>query len=379
MATQTYDVIVVGARCAGSSTARLMAQNGLDVLIVDRATFPSDTVSTHCITTGGCIQLQRWGLFDRVLATNVKHIKEFMLTMNGMEMANPLPGDVPGATSPRRTVLDKLLLDAALEAGASGREGLTVKDLLRDGDTVAGIVAKDATGSTVELRARIVVGADGVNSVVARAAGADSYHERESKGAGFYSYFSSWSGTAVELAFSEAGGVGVFPTNDDQVCIFAGRSVDEFPEYKRDVDNTFQSIVSGTSKRLGEWLQSAHREERFHGWTATPGYFRTPFGPGWALVGDAGYYKDPVTGHGITDAFRDAELLSNAVAGGLGGAQPLAEALAAYRDRRDEMSKDVYDATQDLAAFDPDDQKAIDAFMRFGAAVQKEALEIASF
>ena len=376
----SYDAIVVGARCAGSSTARLLAQAGLRVLIVDRATFPSDTISTHCITTGGCIQLQRWGLFDRVLATNVPHVRDFTITMNGVEVNNPFgeaPDDVPGTTSPRRTVLDKLLLDAAVEAGADAREGITVKDLVRKDGRVVGIAGRDAAGGSVEERAAIVIGADGVNSVVARLAGADEYDRRESRGAGFYAYFSGWPGASVELGFNERGGVGIFLTNDEQVCVFAGRSVDEFVDYKRDVEGTHREIVGSLSSRLADWFAQTSRESRFYGWSAVPGFFRTPYGPGWALVGDAGYHKDPVTGHGITDAFRDAELLADAVVAGRDGDPE--EALAGYQRRRDEMSHDTYHATQDIAAFDGDMEAAGNAFVRFGAAAFQEAADIAAF
>src|SRR5947209_4993366 len=250
-----YDAIVVGGRCAGSSTARLLAGRGLSVLIVDRATFPSDTVSTHCVTTVGCLQLQKWGLFDRVLATNVEHVPDFTVTLNGMEIANPIPltDDMPRTVSPRRLVLDKLLLDAAAEAGAEVREGVRIKELTRTDGRVSGVTGHDASGRQFEARAAAVVGADGAASAVARMAGAELYDERESKGSGFYSYFRDWPGSSVELAFGDAGAVGVFPTNDDLVCVFAGRPVGEIASYKRDVDGTHRAIVRGVSDRMGDW------------------------------------------------------------------------------------------------------------------------------
>lgn len=380
MENSAYDVIVVGARCAGSSVARLLAQSGLRVLVVDRATFPSDTVSTHCITSGGCIQLQRWGLFDRVLATNVPHIRSFTLTMNGMELHDPIPlaDDVPGTTSPRRTVLDKLLLDAAVDAGAEAHEGVTLKELVREDGAVAGIIGRDAAGDPVETRAAIVIGADGVNSSVARLVKAEEYDQRESQAAGFYAYFSGWPGESVELGIGPAGGFGVFLTNDEQVCVFAGRHIDEFVAYKKDVAGTHRSVLEASNPRLGEWIDRCKRESRFHGWSAVSGFFRKPFGPGWALTGDAGYYKDPITGHGITDAFRDAELLANAVIAGLGGEEPVETAMETYQRRRDDMSRDVYQATQDIAASFDNVDAAMEAFIRFGAAAQREVEEISA-
>ena len=376
-----YDVIVVGGRCAGSSTARLLAGKGLSVLIVDRATFPSDTVSTHCVTTVGCLQLQRWGLFDRILATNVEHVPDFTVTLNGMEMPNPIPltDDMPRTVSPRRFVLDKLLLDAAAEAGAHVREGVTIKDLTRVDGRVNGVAGHDAEGEAFEARAGVVIGADGAASPVARMAGAEMYDERESKGSGFYSYFRDWPGQSVELAFGEAGAVGVFPTNDDLVCVFAGRRAEDFTSYKRDVEGTHRAIVRGVSERMGDWLDGCQREERFYGWSAVPGFFRVPYGPGWALVGDAGYHKDPVTGQGISDAFRDAELLAGAVADALGGARAWDDALSEYQVRRDGMSRDVYAATQDIAQFPEDGNVAMEAFMRFGIAMLAEATDVAAW
>src|SRR5687768_6409542 len=189
-----FDAIVVGARCAGSTTARLLAQRGLRVLVVDRTTFPSDTVSTHCITSGGVTQLRRWDLLDKVLATNAPLTPGFTMTVGEMELTNPLGGNPEQAsTSPRRTVLDKLLLDEAAEAGAEVREGITVKGLTRnDSGQVIGITGHTFEGKDFDERATLVIGADGVNSLVAAEAEAEQYDTREAHGSGYYSYFSGW-------------------------------------------------------------------------------------------------------------------------------------------------------------------------------------------
>src|SRR5437588_3489142 len=374
-----YDAIIVGSRCAGAASARLLAQKGHRVLMVDRAHFPSDTVSTHCVTFGGVTQLRRWGLLDRVLATNVPWVPAFTLTIGPNELRDPLPvDDEMGTVSPRRTVLDKLLVDAAVEEGAELREGITVKDMLRDDGRVVGIMGHDEQGNAVEERTAIVIGADGTHSFVAKAAGAEVYDERPGHGSGYYAYFSGIPADSVELAFNEGHFAGVFPTNDEQTCVFAGKSDDEFRDFKDDVDAAHADTVAVANKRLGGWMRDATREGRFFAFRTIPGFFRKPYGPGWALVGDAGYHKDPVTGHGITDAFRDAELLADAVHAGLDGS-PLDETLAAYQARRDELSRDVYETTQEIAGLGWDEETLLAVFMRFGAAVMAETEAIAAF
>jgi flavin-dependent dehydrogenase len=375
-----HDAIIVGSRCAGSSTARLLAQKGHQVLMVDRAHFPSDTVSTHCVTLGGVIQLRRWGLLEPVLATNVPFVPSFTLTIGPTEFHDPLPVEEgTGTVSPRRTVLDKLLVDAAVEAGAKLREGITVTGLQRDEQGhVVGIVGHDEDGNAVEERAAVVIGADGTHSLVAKAAGAEVYDERPGHGGGYYAYFSGIPVDRVELAFNQGHFVGLFPTNDGQVCLFAGKDDDKFRDFRDDLDGAHAATVAVGSARIGEWVRAATRESRFFAFRTIPGFFRKPWGEGWALVGDAGYHKDPVTGHGITDAFRDAELLADAVHAGLDGT-PLADALSGYQARRDELSHDVFETTQQIASLDWTEDSLLEIFMRFGAAVTMEAEQIAAF
>jgi flavin-dependent dehydrogenase len=302
------------------------------------------------------------------------------ITIGPRKLSNPMSVDdsFPGTTAPRRIVLDHLLVEAAREAGAEVREQFSVDRLVFDNQTVIGIVGHDRSRGVMELRAPLTIGADGAKSMVARSVGAREYHRRESRGAGFYSYFSHWPAVTLELAFGEAVGVGVVPTNDERVCVFAVAPTERFNAYKRDVEGTHQEIVASVSPRLGDWLAAARREERFYGWAPFPGFFREPFGPGWALVGDAGYHKDMVTAHGITDAFRDAQWLAEAVIAGLGGARPLHEALSHYQARRDEVSIEMYQATQDIAQFDMRPAGIAKAFLRFAAAEQREWAELAA-
>jgi flavin-dependent dehydrogenase len=375
-----YDAIIVGSRCAGAATARLLAEKGHDVLMVDRAHFPSDTVSTHCVTFGGVVQLRRWGLLDRVIATNVPFVPSFTLTIGPNEFRDPLGVEEgTGTVSPRRTVLDKLLVDAAVEAGAELREGITVTALQRDDQgRIVGIVGHDEDANAVEERAALVIGADGTHSFVAKATGAEMYDERPGHGSGYYAYFSGIPADSVELAFNQGHFVGLFPTNDGQVCLFVGKDDGEFGDFRDDLDRAHAAAVTVGNARLGEWVRGATRESRFFAFRTIPGFFRKPWGEGWALVGDAGYHKDPVTGHGITDAFRDAELLANAVHAGLDGV-PMAEALSGYQARRDELSRDMFETTQQIAALDWTEDSLLEIFMRFGAAVTMEAEQIAAF
>jgi flavin-dependent dehydrogenase len=374
-----YDVIVVGARCAGSTTARLLAQQGHRVLIVDRAQFPSDTISTHCITPGGVTQLKRWGLVDRVLATNVPKVYSFCLTIGPSEVRDPFGVSEEQVTlSPRRTVLDKVLLDAAVEAGADSKEGVTVKDLLRDGARVTGIVGHDDAGVTVEAEAPLVVGADGVHSFVAKTVEAPTYNERPARGSGYYAYFTDFPMDAVELAFNQGNFAGVFPTNDGETCVFAGKDDAEFSSMRDDPDAGHLAVVSTANPRLGEARAGAVRQSRWFAFRTTPGFYRKPYGPGWALVGDAGLHKDPVTGHGITAAFRDAELLAGAIHAGLDGGH-LDKELAGYQARRDDLDGELYDATQEIAGLGWNEDSLLEIFLRFGGASMAEVAAITAF
>ncbi len=342
-----YDVIVIGARCAGSPTAMLLARAGHSVLMVDRATFPSDKLSTHYIQPPGVDALREWGLLDAVIATNAPPITTFTVYANGRRV--PLPPQVGVGYCPRRYLLDTILVDAAVAAGVEVRQGVRVDSLQMDGETATGIVARDREGAELRETAKFVVGAEGHHSLVADTVNAPKYRERAPLTGGYYSYWSGLQIDGAEVYVSEAGGVLAFPTNNGLVCIAAGRPIDGFPEYRADIEGTFFGILDA-SPEFAARVRAGKREERWMGSADVPNFFRKPWGPGWALVGDAGYMKDPVTGFGITDAFRDAGLLSTALDLALRGEVGAEEALAGYQARRDEAAIPVYEMTLAMAS-----------------------------
>ena len=359
MADQGYDVIVVGARCAGSPVAMLLARKGYRTLLVDRATFPSDTVSTHLIHPPGVASLQRWGLLDRLTATGCPPIGRYTFDFGPLTLGGaPGTDDSPFAYAPRRTVLDKLLVDAAAEAGAEVREAFTVEEILVEDGQVTGIRGHAVGGSAVVERARVVVGADGRNSVVAKAVRPGQYHERPPLTCGYYSYWSNLPVHGTFEIYSRPGrGWAACPTHDDLTMVVGGWSYAELAEHRDDIEGTLLSAFEAAPE-FAERIRGATREERFVG-TSVPNYFRTPFGPGWALVGDAGYNRDFITAQGITDAFRDAELCAGALDDALAGNRPYDEALGEYQAARDGQVLPMYEMTAQIAALQPPDAQMI--------------------
>jgi 2-polyprenyl-6-methoxyphenol hydroxylase-like FAD-dependent oxidoreductase len=382
MTDTTYDVIVVGARCAGSPLAMLLARRGYRTLLVDRATFPSDTVSTHVIHPPGAAALLRWGLLDQVTATGCPPVGRYSFDFGPVTLAGaPGSADSPYAYAPRRTLLDKILLDAAGAAGAEIREGYVVEELVFDEGRVSGI--RGSSGAVD--RARVVVGADGRNSVVAKAVRAPAYEEVPPLTVGYYSYWSNLPTDSFE-AYSRPGrGWAVCPTNDDLTLVVGGWPHAELVEHRDSVEETLMETFAMSPPFL-ERIRDAKRVERLVGATV-PNYFRKPFGEGWALVGDSGYSRDFITAQGITDAFLDAEELARALDQGLSERMDIAAALADYQARRDARAMPVYQMTLGIASLQPPDeqmvqmvsaiagrQPAMDAFARLNSGVLTQAV-----
>jgi 2-polyprenyl-6-methoxyphenol hydroxylase-like FAD-dependent oxidoreductase len=350
-----YDAIVVGARCAGAPTAMLLARMGHRVLLVDRATFPSDMLmSTHLVWQAGVAHLQSWGLLGKVQQTGCPPLPTMSLYLGPFTLTgSPPPVDgVADAYAPRRVVLDRILVEAAVEAGAELREECTVEEIVAEGGRVSGVRARDQHGGTFTAEATLVVGADGMNSAVARAVGAAEYRRRPPLQGSYFTYWSGVPMDGIELHMRPYRAVYGWLTNDDLALVGVNWTARDFPEVRADIEGHYFTVLDQVAPEVGERVRAGRREARWIG-GAVPGFFRRSHGPGWALVGDAGYHKDPCTAQGITDAFRDAERLARAVDAGLAGRRPLENALAEYERERDEAVLPMYEFTGQLGTFEP--------------------------
>jgi flavin-dependent dehydrogenase len=291
---------------------------------------------------------------ERVLASNCPPVRSHTVHLGDFALTGcpPLEPRIAGELAPRRKVLDALLVEAAVEAGAELHYGCTVQELLTDGDHITGIRARTKSGRTISATARIVIGADGLHSVVARTVRAPMYHVMPKLTC---SYFSFWSGLphrGIEIHIRDRLLLVSFPTNDDLICVGAQWPVDQFSAIRSDIEASFLKSLD-RAPELAERVHQGRREERFVGTGDLPNFFRKPYGHGWALIGDAGYHKDPFLATGISDAFRDAELLVEALDAGFCGRQPLDEVLAGYEETRNRAALPQYEETCRQASFVP--------------------------
>ena len=350
-----YDAIIVGARCAGSSTAMLLARSGFKVLLVDKATFPSDTISTHILWPHGAEILGRWGLLASLAATGVPAIcRQMTFDVGPFALRGTIPdaNDGAGGFCPRRTVLDALLVNAAKEAGVDVRQGFTVDELLVADETVVGIRGHAPRMARVDERARIVIGADGVNSFVARAVRAPEYDVQPVAACAYYSYFSGVRQDDIELYVRDHVAFGGAPTNDGLHLLMVNWPAKDFTRVRADVEGHVWQALEAAPGFLSR-VREGCREEKWYGTAGVPGYLRKPYGRGWALVGDASYNRDPITAQGISDAFIDAELLAQALTQWLAGDGTFDELMARHEWARNERVRPMYEFTTHLAALEP--------------------------
>lgn len=347
------DVVVVGARPAGAGTAMLLARRGHNVVVVDRMRRGDDTLSTHALMRTAVDQLARWGLLHEVIAAGTPELPRVTFDYAGTRI--PVDLDAP-LFAPRRTVLDRIIADAAVRAGVRVQYGVTVHGLLTDSDgTVRGVHGRTADGASFEQPARLVVGADGVRSRVARQVGAVTTHEGRHATAGMYTYFRGIAPGphGLEWIYSTTASAGLIPTNDGHVGVFASTNRERFlRDFRGDRQAAFDRLLHEASPLAAQRLRSATRVAAIRGFAADPGWLRRPYGPGWALVGDAGARKDPISAHGIAGALRDAELLARAVDAGLRGASSMEVAMANYERVRNHLSLALLQASDDVAAHD---------------------------
>jgi 2-polyprenyl-6-methoxyphenol hydroxylase-like FAD-dependent oxidoreductase len=349
-----WDAVIVGARVAGASTALLLARAGLRVLVVDRARRGSDTLSTHALMRGGVLLLRRWDLLDRVVATGAPPVRRVTFHYGAESVPislKPYAG-VDALYAPRRTVLDSLLVDAA---GAQFRFGLALTDLITHGGRVVGVVLRDRSGNRWTERAGLVIGADGRNSLVAARVAAPTITTGSHAAAYAYGYWPAENLDGYHWHYGDALSAGVIPTNGGRACVFVGGPpavIAAATRYRRPAAAQ-RSLLGRIDGRLAD-LAAAPPDGLVRIFRGLSARLRDAHGPGWALVGDAGWWKDPLSTHGITDALRDAEWLAAAVVAGSVSARATEVALAGYQFQRDRVALAMHPIVDRLASHEWD-------------------------
>jgi flavin-dependent dehydrogenase len=345
-----YDAIVVGARCAGSPTAMLLSRAGYSVLMLDRAGFPSDTLSTHVIHQPGVAALARWGLLDRIRDSGAPPLDQVVYEVDDVQLTGCSHG-VEGQRAgyaPRRHILDAILVDAAVASGVEFRDHCSVRELMRDGSgRVVGVQGSQRGRRFVE-QARLVIGADGMRSKVASKSGSRITAQHPRLTCAYYAY---WEGVPARLELYERPGswVAAVPTNDDATLVLAYFPQSRFDEVRADADGAYLEQVRSTAPELFERLAGKRRVERLRGTGDQQNFFRQAAGAGWALVGDAGHHKDSITARGISDAFLQAEALVRHIGDRLADPDRLHLGLGSYARERDAALIEGYEATLSVA------------------------------
>jgi flavin-dependent dehydrogenase len=364
-----FDAVIVGARCAGAATAMLLARSGARVLVVDRAAYGADTVSTHALMRGAVLQLHRWGVLPSIVAAGTPPVHSTTFSYSDEDITVPIEPrhGVSALYAPRRALLDKALVDAAADSGAEVRHGVRVDNVIVDEcGRVRGIVAMDG-GAERRIEADIVVGADGLHSTIARCVGAKIVMQGRHAAAVLYGYWKGLPTDGYYWAFRPDVNIGAIPTNNGATCVFVSVAASRFHrEVQGNVVAAYHRLMRSTSPAFEAALESARRPESVRGFGGYPGFIRTSTGAGWALVGDAGYFKDPATAHGITDALRDAELLARAIVNGTQAA------LAEYESTRNDLSRRLFEVTDEIASFDRNDAELRVLHRAFSSEMSRE-------
>jgi 2-polyprenyl-6-methoxyphenol hydroxylase-like FAD-dependent oxidoreductase len=349
-----YDAIIVGARCGGAPLAMLLARAGHKVLLVDRMTFGSDIMSTHYVKRSGASLLEQWGLLDAVKRAGTPAIETLKFHIDDTKLEGKAPAHEGVATdfTPRRFYLDKILVDAAITAGVEARDQFTVSELLYEDDRVVGITGRAKDGNPVTERAKLVVGADGVRSFVAKSVDSVHYVDAGIHTCGHYAYYSglreSDSTASLHVLTDQRRFYITFPTNDGLDMLFLFWPAQLAQQVRKDLDGAFTESLKLVPE-LESRVQSATSETRISGTHLLPNFFRRAHGPGWALVGDAAVHRDPITAQGITNAFTHAAILAEELDAAFCGQTTVDKATAAYDQRQYNELKPMFDYTVHLA------------------------------
>jgi len=345
-AMKKFDVVVVGARCAGAAAAFLLARAGARVLLVDKGSYGSDTLSTHALMRGAVLQLQRWNVLPTIETAGTTPVRSttFSYTSQDVTVAIEPRYGVSTLYAPRRRVLDRALVDAAVASGAEVEYGVRIEDLIRDDHgRVRGVVANGRLPRLLE--ADTIIGADGLYSTVAHRVQSPMVVAGRHRTAVLYTY---WQGLQVDGYYwrlSPGASMGAIPTNDDATCVFVSVTPSRFSnELGRDPLSAYRRWLREAAPAIDAQVDGATRTEPIRGFGGHAGFIKTGIGPGWALVGDAAYFKDPLTAHGITDALRDAELLVRAVLRGT------TASLDEYEVTRLDLSRRLFEVTDEIAS-----------------------------
>jgi 2-polyprenyl-6-methoxyphenol hydroxylase-like FAD-dependent oxidoreductase len=339
--SERFDVVVVGARCAGSPLAALLARRGLRVAVVERVTFPRDTLSTHTFQAQALAFLERLGVAEKVRATGATLVRRVDFRQEDFKFTEAFPqrpGDIGGTTSVRRHLLDPILAEAAAEAGVEMRMGTKVTGLVEERGRVAGVkVERD--GSQSALLARLVVGADGRSSTVAGLVGARKYNVTANERFAYWSFFEGAApGPDPAFVLHRWGErfVVALPADSGLHQAMVMPELRMLPRFRADLEGSYMEHMRACEP-VAETLCGARRVGKIFGMVRWECYFREASGPGWALVGDSGHFKDPCAGQGIQDAFRQAEALAPAIVRGLldGSDDAADQALAEWGAWRD--------------------------------------------
>jgi flavin-dependent dehydrogenase len=365
-----YDAVIVGARCAGAATAMLLAKAGLRVLAIDRQAYGSDTLSTHALMRPAVMQLSRWNLFEPLILSGTPVIDSTTFHYGERQIAiqvRPEPG-IPGLIAPRRTLLDRLLVDAARHAGATILHDTSMRELTFDPHgRVRGIVLADATGHIRSVAAGHVIGADGFGSLVARLVEAPVIASGRTSVAHVFGYSPTPPGiSGYHWYFGPDVSGGVIPTNDGLACIVVSLPTSRFDgEFRSNLVGGRQRALEALAPGLGTYAV-ANDVERLRAFRGAPGRLRQAHGPGWMLVGDAGFFRDPLTSHGISDALRDAEGAAMSIISGR------EIAFNRFQEQRDGLALPILAATDAISAFDWSLEDLPERHKRFSDAMKVE-------